>query len=78
MRRLNVDGSRTDRKLAKKMVGYIERDRYKKLKKIMKEENIHPGEAQPYPKRRFRLSEFIEFLSLLNDFQKYLGVIYSL
>jgi hypothetical protein len=43
MRRLNVDGSRTDRKLAKKMVGYIERDRYKKLKKIMKEENIHPG-----------------------------------
>jgi len=43
MRRLRVDESREDKKLARKIVSYIERDKWKKLKKFLKQENIHPG-----------------------------------
>ncbi len=43
MRRLKVDESRSDKKCAKTMVKYIERDKWKKLKKFVQDEGIHPG-----------------------------------
>ena len=46
MRRLNVDESRSDKKCAKTMVKYIERDKWKKLKKFVQDEGIHPGKER--------------------------------
>ena len=40
---MKVGTDRGDKKLAKKLIGFIEQDKWKKLKKFISEENIHPG-----------------------------------
>ena len=59
MRRLKVGVSRSDKKLARRIVGYIERDKWKKLKKIFTHKSIHPGKFFKY-----RIAEFFTGNSL--------------